>query len=157
MRGQRSQRAFVLLEVLLSIVIIAVALVAIMKGFIISLDSIKRIRLNEKAIVLGRSLLDDLILEPPDEGRFKGTFASDSRFGPEYEGWSWEMDVEAEEPDYEERPRGRLTQDLEQVYTAQIKIIHESETEKKTYLDLYTILMDPDIYSQTAIQGNQLF
>ncbi|MCC6547044.1 type II secretion system protein [Candidatus Sumerlaeota bacterium] len=153
----KKQRAFVLLEILVSIVIIAVALVAIMKGFVLSLDSLKRIRMNEKAFVLARSLMDDLILEPPAEGSFEGNFADDPRFGEIYAGWSWSLEVEPEEPDYDERPRGRLTQDLEEVYNAELKIKYQGENESRTYLNISTILIDADVFSQAAIQANQLF
>ncbi|MEO8377545.1 MAG: type II secretion system protein [Candidatus Sumerlaeota bacterium] len=151
------RRAFVLLEILVAIVIVSIALVAIMKGFVLSLDSLKRIRMNEKAFVLARSLMDDMILEPPDEGTFDGNFTDDPRFGEEYSGWRWSLDVEAEEPDYDERPRGRLTQDLEEVYNARLKIMYDKNNEKKTYINISTILLDSDVFSQAAIQGNQLF
>lgn len=151
------RRGFVLLEVLVSIVIIAVAMVALLKGFVVALDTLKKIRLNETSVVLARTLMDDMILEPPDEGSFKGNFSDDGRFGENYKDWKWEMEVEADEPEYRKRPRGKLTQDLERVYTANLRIIHEDQFGARTMINLNTILMDQDIYSATAIQGNQLF
>lgn len=154
---KRRARAFVLLEILVSIVIIAVALVAIMKGFVLSLDSLKRIRMNEKALILARSVMDDMILEPPDEGEYSGAFSEDVRFGEEDAGWSWKLEVEPEEPEYDERPRGRMDQDLEQTYNARLQINYEGDNEKRTYVNVSTILIDADVFSQAALQGNQLF
>src|SRR5690606_15633716 len=90
----RPRAAFILLEVMVAIVIIGVAMVALMRGFIVSLDSLQRIKQNETAILLARSLMDDLILEPPPEDRLEGKFANDPRFGDAFAGWEWEMEVE---------------------------------------------------------------
>lgn len=153
------RRAFVLLEVMVAIAIIGIAVTSILRGFIITLESMKRLRLNEQAIVLGRTLMDDLILEPPDEGTYRGRFSDDARFGAEMADWSWEIRVEAEEPDYDERPKGTIMQDLEQVYSAVIEVKHQPRDDEpaETVLTMQTILLDPDLYSVEALQGNQLF
>ncbi len=152
------RRAFVLLEVMVAMVIIAVGLVALMKGFVLSLDTLKRVKLNEQAILLARTLMDDMIMEPPAEGRYDGEFSLDSRFGEDFKGWFWELDVEAEEPDYEERPPGKLQQDLEAAYIVNIRILHEDAFgEKSAYIDIDTIQLEADIYSIPALQENQIF
>jgi type II secretory pathway pseudopilin PulG len=164
LRVNRSRRCFILLEVMVAILIVGVAMVALMRGFILSLDSMKKIQMNEKAIFLAESMLDDLILEPPAEGSFSGYFTDDIRYSEDFDGWMWELDVEAEEPDYEERPQGTLPQDLEEMYIAHLKISYEDrwgerrrDNEVRTYIDVQTIIMEPDIFSPTSLQENQLF
>ncbi|CAN5199347.1 hypothetical protein BH09SUM1_BH09SUM1_24380 [soil metagenome] len=153
----RKSRGFILLEVLIAVVIIGLAVVALMHGFIVSLDSLSRIRKNEIAIELGKSLLDDCVLEPPGEGNYEGKFSDDPRYGEAFKGWHWKLEVEAEEPDYDERPRGTLLQDLEELYPARLEISFEQDGRDETYLELHTILLDPELFSNEALQQNQLF
>ncbi len=122
-----------------------------------ALDSIKKIQLNEKAMLLAESAMDDLMVEPPAEGDYDGRFSEDPRYGKAFEDWLYEIEIEAEEPDYQERPRGKMAQDLEYIYHVRLKIIYDDDDEEKTVLDLRTILMEPDIFSEDAIQANQMF
>jgi prepilin-type N-terminal cleavage/methylation domain-containing protein len=161
---RKGKLGFVLLEVLVAIVVLGVAMVALMKGFILSLDTLGKVKMNEQAILLAQTLMDDLILEPPAEGDYEGEFSEDNRFGEDFEGWKWELEVWTEEPDYEERPRGNMSQDLEQLYFVKASIIYSNQWGKKRkqrdtrkYLEFHTILMEPDIFSISAIEENQLF
>jgi type II secretory pathway pseudopilin PulG len=141
-----------LLEVMVAIIIIAVAAVALLKGFFLSLDNVNRVRRNEQAILLTRGLMDDLIIEPPAAERQDGRFSDDPRYGEAYAGWLWEIDVEEIEVDYEERPSGVLFQDTEVLYKATIRISLEENDRVEQYVELETFLMDPDIFSPQAIQ-----
>jgi len=152
-----SRSGFMLLEVMVAIIIIAVAAVALLKGFFLSLDNVNRVRRNEQAILLTRGLMDDLIIEPPAAERQDGRFSDDPRYGEAYAGWLWEIDVEEIEVDYEERPSGVLFQDTEVLYKATIRISLEENDRVEQYVELETFLMDPDIFSPQAIQENQLF
>lgn len=157
-RPSYPRRAFVLLEVLVSIVIVGVAMVAMMRGFVVSLDTLKKVRMNEQAIYLAKSLMDDLMIEPPDARKYSGVFSEDIRFGDAFEGWQWEIDVTSDAPRYKERPSGRLPQELEEVYFAEVRVFFvDRNRDRQTYVTLLTILMDPDIFSMQAIQANQLF
>lgn len=157
-RRVRGIRAFVLLEVLVAIVIVAVAFTALMRGYVLSLDGLRKVRMNEQAIYLAQSFMDDLIVEPPAEERATGSFGDDPRYGEAFKDWSWELRVEADEPDYRERPRGKLSQDLEQIYVAHLRILHTNRhNETQAYVDVHTILMEPDVFSPQAIEENQLF
>ncbi len=163
-KSNHRRRCFILLEVMVAIVIVGVAMVALLKGFILSLDTLKKIKMNEKAILLAETLMDDFVLEPPAEGDYEGEFTEDTRFGEEFEGWKWELDVEAEEPDYEERPSGRMAQDLEQLYVAELRVYYDPEgnrnrisSDGRMYVDIHTIILEPDLFSIDALQSNQLF
>ncbi len=156
-RSARPQAAFILLEVLVSLVLVGVSMTALMRGFVMSLDTVQQVRKNEVAVFLAEAITDDMILEPPPEGRFDGLFERDPRFGEPFEGWSWHLTVDAEEPRYRERPSGLAFRRLEHVYHARLEIRYEDEFDTTTYLVLDTILMDPDVFSAQALQQNQLF
>ncbi len=156
-RSRRPQAAFILLEVLVSLVLVGVSMTALMRGFVVSLDTVKKVRMNEVALFLAEAISNDMILEPPPEGRFEGRFERDPRFGESFEGWSWRLVVDAQEPRYRERPRGLPFRRLEHEYHARLEIRYEDEFERTTYIQLDTILMDPDVFSAQALQQNQLF
>ena len=156
-RTQSPRAAFILLEVMVSLVIVGVSMTALLRGFVMSLDTVKKVRMNEVAIFLAEAFVDDLVLEPPPEGRFDGRFDSDPRFGEAFEGWQWELTVEAEEPRYRERPRGLPFRRIEHEYHARIVIAHRDDFGRTVYLTLDTILMDPDVFSLQSMQANQLF
>jgi prepilin-type N-terminal cleavage/methylation domain-containing protein len=159
-------RAFALLEVMVAIVIIGVAVVALLRGFILAMDTVRRIRMNETAIMLARSVLDDILLEPPAEGDYEGDFASDPRWGEEFAGWHWELQVEPEDVDYDEMPDAKGLGDLEQIYKARLIVSYGDPAATSTrrrnrdrvaYIDMQTILMEPDVFSIESIARNQLF
>ena len=54
LRPGRLRRAFILLEVMVGVVIVGVAMVALLRGFMISLDQIKKLKRNEQASLLAR-------------------------------------------------------------------------------------------------------
>lgn len=156
----RRARGFVLLEVMISIVIIAIAVVALLKGFVISLDRLNKIRREEQALYLARSVMDDLQLNPPPARTFEGNFSDDPRYGDDFTGWRYRIEVEAEEPDYTERPAGTINQDLEQIYYVHLEILlaqDERSREATPVISVYTALMEADVFGTKAIQENQLF
>ncbi|MBI1290401.1 hypothetical protein GC173_04065 [bacterium] len=146
-----------LLEVMVAIIIISVAAVALLKGFFLTLDSVKRVRMNEQAILLARTMMDDLAVEPPGEDDVEGDFSKDARFGEDFAGWKWRLSVEEIELDYEERPQGTLFQDTEVIYQANIEIFFDDGEREESFLRFDTFLMDPDIFTRQAMQENQLF
>lgn len=168
-----SKAAFILLEVMIAIMIVGVTMVAILRGFIVAYDTLSRVRMNETAMMLARTVMDDMVIEPFGEGDYEGHFAEDSRFGEEFAGWYWEVWVEAEEPRYNYRPQGSLLSDLERIYIARVMISHDAEEagfarpsgrrsarrgpQRRVYVDVQTILMEPDVFSPNAIERNQLF
>ena len=169
MMTKRRSPAFILLEVLISVVIIGVSVVALMKGLLISMDTLRKVRMNETAIYLARSVMDDFQIEPPADGDYEGHFADDDRYGEAFNGWYWELQVEADEPDYDKAPRGRMLSGIELLYYTRLIISYDPEAENTTsrrrsrgadrlvYIDIQTILMEPDVFSLQAIERNQLF
>ena len=167
-----ARRAFILLEVMIAVMIIGVTFVAILRGFIVAYDTLGRVRMNETAMHLARSVMDDMILEPFSDGDFEGRFEDDPRFGTDYSGWHWQVWVEREEPRYSVRPVGTMLSDMEELYIARVRVSYDASDDPRSqnrgrrtarrdsrhvYIDIHTILMEPDVFSITAIERNQLF
>ncbi len=154
----RRDRAFVLMEVLVAMVIVAIAMTGLLRGFVLALDTVQKIYLNETAIILGKSVMDDLILEPPAEGEYELQFADDPRFGEAFMNWSFQLEIEADEPDYDQRPPGKMLQELEEIYIVdRLSIFFEDDFGRREVLRLHTLIIEPDLFSQAALQQNQLF
>lgn len=170
--GKYSRAAFILLEVMLSIMIVGVTFVAILRGFIVAYDTLGKVRMNETAIHLASSLMDDLVLEPFSVGDYQGRFADDPRFGDDFAGWYWEVRVESETPRYNVRIRERLRSDLEELYFAQVIVLYDADDDprgravgrrrvrgstQQVYINIDTILLEPDVFTIRSIERNQLF
>jgi hypothetical protein len=157
MSPRRILRAFVLIEVLVAMVLLAISMTAILRGFIIALSTIRENRLQETAMLLAQSLLDDYEIEPPTEGRQDGAFREDLRFAEGFENFYWERRVEEVDVDYDEIPKSPL-QKFEPLYEMELRIIYDDGRFKKyTPLVLNTMLLDVQLFSSRSIQENQLY
>lgn len=154
-----TRRGFMLLEVLIAVVIIGIAFVAILKGFASSLQTMSNVRLNEQAIYLAETLLDDLEVEPPAEGIYEGSFADDEvRFGETFKDFSYRIEVEEVVPRYREKAEGKPRQDLEPFHQVLLKVIHRDRRGRdRALVTLHTILMEPTLFSDQSLQSNQVF
>ncbi len=152
-----NNQGFVLLEVLISMMILAISMTAILRGFMIAMSTVRDNQQIEVASLLAQSLLDDFELEPPKKGKMDGSFLDDERFGEPFKDYSWEIDVEEERVTYDEIPKDPL-QELEPLYNMELKIIFDDGRYKRSVpLVINTRIMDVQLFSQTAIQNNQLF
>ncbi len=155
MRG----RAFALLEVLVALVIISVAFTAVLRGLFLGLRSLKEVRITEQALFLGESLLQDLEIEPPNEGKWSGKFSDDeARFGKGFEAFSYEVEVREVEVRYRYKPAGTLRQELEPLYEGSIRVIHDDGHGRRAVrYNIRTYLPEFTIHTDQAIQANQIF
>lgn len=160
----RRRRSFVLLEVTLALVILALAMAAVLRAFVIGFDSIKMNKVSLTASVLAGALLDDLEIVPPGEGRVEGRFDADPRFGPDYERFTWVRDVEIEEVDYDDLEVADPLQELEVLYHVKLRILYDTgRPSRKRQPGLFaavsidTYLLEVQAYSDPSLQGNQLF
>lgn len=160
------RRSFVLLEVTLSLIILAVAMAAVLRAFVIGFDSIKMNKVAMTASVLAETMLDDLEIVPPGEGKVTGRFDVDPRFGEGYERFSWERDVEIEEIDYDDMDMNDPLQDFEVLYRVHLRILYDTgrptrgrrgATAMFVPVDIHTYLVEATSFSDASIQGNQLF
>lgn len=93
---QRRPRGFVLLEVLISLTILAVTISAVLRSLMLSLAAVRRLEVQTQSAFFARQLMDHFEFEPPEEGRSEGGFGDDYRF------YSYALNVEFEEPDYDD-------------------------------------------------------
>lgn len=160
------RRSFVLLEVTLSLIILAVAMAAVLRAFVIGFDAIKMNKVAMTASVLAEALLDDLEIVPPGEGKMTGTFEADPRFGPGYERFTWEREVEIEEPEYDDLDIDDPLQELEVLYRVKLRILYDTGRPARgrrgasslfAAVNIETYLIDAQSFSDASLQGNQLF
>ncbi len=151
-----SRRSFVLLEVTLSLLILSVTMGAALRGYVLGMNAIRENRILSVATIMAETLLDDLEIEPPVPGRTNGSFEQDPRFGEAFKDWSWERKVETEEIRYKERSRNPL-QDPEPLYTMELIIRYDDGRRHRTPLIINTYLLGAQVFSENAIQQNQLF
>lgn len=93
------RKAFVLLEVLISMTIIAVTLSAVLRSFSQSLKAVRKLEVETQATFFAQQLLDEFEINPPEEGRLEGGF------GDDYWQYYFIVEIEYEEPDYDEGNR----------------------------------------------------
>lgn len=153
----RHRRSFVLLEVTLAIVILAVVMTALLRGFLLSMNSINKLRITSVAIELAESLMEDYELEPPMTGRADGRFADDVRFGEEFAAYKWRREVREVDSDYRDVPR-RTLRDPEPLYHLRLSIVYEERDGREFVpVAVETYLLSSELFSTDAMQFNQLF
>ncbi|MCB2154238.1 type II secretion system GspH family protein [bacterium] len=155
---QSKQRpAFVLLEVMLALVILSVAMTALLRGFILSIHTIRENNIVATATLLAETLMEDYELEPPVEGQDEGFFTDDERFGEDFKNYAWEREVEESDVDYSDAPRVEL-QDPEPIYEMKLQIIYDDgENRRFVPIAIDTYLLETQLFSDKALEKNQLF
>lgn len=98
-RASRSARAFVLLEVVVSLTILAVTVATVLRSFSQSMSAIRILAVETQSAFFAEQLLDEFEINPPDEGPFEGGF------GEDYKEFYYEGSVEYIAPDYDETNR----------------------------------------------------
>jgi len=86
---------FVLLEVVISLTILAVTLTAVLRSFTQSLDALVRLEVQTQAEFIAGQLLDEFEINPPEEG------FSEGGFGEDYREYYYTVEVTYEAPDYD--------------------------------------------------------
>jgi type II secretory pathway pseudopilin PulG len=153
----RRARSFVLLEVILSLMILSIVLTTLLRGFVIALGVIRETRIVSTATLLAESLLEDYELEPPLPGSRDGLFSDDPRFGSAFAAYRWERRVDEVSIRYARVPRNPL-QEPEPLYRLELSIVYDDGRHRRfTPMRLTTYLLDTELFSDEALQENQLF
>ena len=106
-------KAFVMMEVLVTLVILGVALTAFLKSFSQSLSAAKTLEIQTQAIFFAKQLMDEFEISPPDYGSHEGGF------GDDYAAYTWKLELElADEPNY--RDVGSADNYVDQYFTMRI-------------------------------------
>ncbi len=100
-------RAFVLLEVIVSLTILAVTVTTILRSFSQSLSAARQLEARTQAVFFAQQLLDEFEINPPPEGSREGGF------GDAYSEYSYMVRVEYEDPKY---PGKRSSREIEHFY-----------------------------------------
>lgn len=87
--------AFALLEVMISITIIAIVVTSVLRSFTQSMAAVRKMEVRTKAQAFAQQLLDQYEVKPPPEGTIEGGF------GDEYWEYSFTAKVSYEEPEYD--------------------------------------------------------
>lgn len=151
------RRSFVLLEVLVALVILGITLTALLRGFMVGMNAMRELKIMNTASQLAESLLDDFELEPPRDGKGEGRFADDPRFGEEFANYTWEYSVEEDDIRYRDTPRG-TRQEQEPIRTLELTIRYDDGVHRQFVpIRLTTYLMETQLFTDRALQANQLF
>jgi len=155
--NRKRTKSFVLLEVIISMLILAISMTAILRGFTIALSTIRVNRIVEISSHLAQSLLDDYDIVPPPTGYEEGDFSNDSRFGEQFEDYYWERRVDEEDIRYDDIPSDPL-QEFEPIYDVELRIIYDNgKLRSFVPLTITTRLIETETFSENAISGNQLY
>ncbi len=96
---RRLRRGFVLLEVIISLTILAVTVAAVLRSFSQSLSALRILEVQTQAEFFAQQLLDEFEINPPREG------VTEMGFGDDYAAYSYVVDVEYIAPDYDDTNR----------------------------------------------------
>ena len=156
--SRTTRRAFVLLEVTAAVVILGIASAVFMRSFIQSLHAQKRLEITLRAGFLAQSVVETLDLFPPEEGKIEGSFAEDPTFGEPYRFYSYLLETEYEEIDYEDVSLEGTKRDLFPLIKVHLRIVYDDGRNKRFVpVDLYTAVVETDPFAPAVRQQMQLF
>ncbi|HPS02013.1 MAG TPA: type II secretion system protein [Candidatus Sumerlaeota bacterium] len=151
-RVKRSRRAFILLEVLVSLTIMGVALAMVMESFTTSMKGARNASSVTMASVLARDLIEQWELTPPEAGEKTGDFGKDH---PEY---TYKVRYDKVELDYDDvKPpeEGRL----EYLRRISLDVYYQTKSGKaapKRVLHVETALTSGERFSEQARKFNKI-
>lgn len=117
-RNHRS-RAFVLLEVIVSLTILTITVTMCLRSFSQSLMAARQLEIKTQAGFFARQLMDEYEVNPPDPGK------RDGGFGDDYAAYTFRVEIELEEPDYDRVNPPREVDELYQMRMLEIEIFYD--------------------------------
>jgi hypothetical protein len=161
----RLRRAFVLLDVILSITILAIVVVTALRVFHQSISTVRRSDIVSRAVMYADAKMLEFGLEEPEDGRHEGFFGDEAFYDPDLfpdaEDFQWAATVERQEIDY---PDVRLAErDEERIMSltqVHLQVIHDDGAggfEPWVAVEINTYLMGHERFSQNARRENGLF
>ena len=150
-RRRRSVRGplpgFVLLEVLLSLTILAIAVAAFMRSFTSSLQATSLMEVRTQAIFFADQLMDEFEIFPPASNE-----QTEGGFGDAYAEFSWWVDVEIVDPRYRLRdePDGIDQYFAMRNYTLEIRYDDGTKEDGTSALRLDSAIIGFEKFSQQS-------
>jgi len=123
-RVGKPEKAFVLLEVLVALVILSLGATAILQSLRQSLKASQHAQVVNTAALLAESLLEEVQVTPPDPGGYSGDFGEDF---PEY---NYSMTVKEERMNYRGNERKVDRDDLRPLKLVQLQVFHTKGQER---------------------------
>lgn len=163
-------KAFVLLEVMLSIVILGVAIAALMRSFTVSIAATRKAQIITTATLLAQQILEEYEVAPPQEDHMEGVFGSSEddyeydekalldKETRQYKSYSWVVDVEEVEVEYEDIAFEGGRDELENLTMITVNIIYNDGRLKRfTPVKVQTYLTNAEKFTYSSKKENQLY
>jgi type II secretory pathway pseudopilin PulG len=151
-RVKRPSRAFILLEVLVSLAIMGIALSMVMESFTTSMKGARNASAVTMASVLARDLIEQWELTPPEEEEKTGDF------GKDHPGYTYKVRYDKVELDYDDvdpPEEGRL----EYLRRITLDVYYQSSNAKSTpkrMLHVETALTSGERFSEQSRKFNKI-
>jgi prepilin-type N-terminal cleavage/methylation domain-containing protein len=150
--GFRS-RGFVLLEVMISLMILAIALGTSLRSFTHSITSLRKIQSTTTGLFLADQFLTEIDLIPAREGEMEGDFDPD--LFPEY---YWRLNIEREDIEYESLSFDGELDEFEPLYKYELKIYYDNGRQKAfKVIDAESYMLGSEMFASESKQQMQIF
>ncbi len=152
-RRRRPGAAFLLLEAIIGLTILAGVLGTLMAGFMVGFRAIRENNVTITAMLLAQRLLDEYEIMPPESGREEGDF------GDTYPGFTWQRSIWSEEIPYEGERVSKADNDLAELAMVNLRIYHTDGRDREPILafEVYSALTQFERFSVQSRLRNGLY
>ncbi len=152
---RRAHPGFVLLEVLVSLVILAVGSTAILHSLRQSLSAAEKAAIINRGTMLAENLIEEVQVAPPDTGSYSGDFGEDNP------GYTYEMEIKNEKIHYTGKDRRNGAEDFRPLKRVSLDVFRAEGTgaRKKPFrvIHLDSAILGIQKFTSDAINEYQLF
>lgn len=145
-------KGFVLLEVMVSLIILAVALGTSLRAFTHSITSLRRIEATTTGMFLAEQMMSEIELLPRKDGEYEG------EFGELFPHYYYELTVERQEIEYTELEFDGDLDEFEPLFWFELKVYYDNGRQKPVkVIDAESYLMGAELFSSKSKQEMQIF
>jgi type II secretory pathway pseudopilin PulG len=146
------RRGFILLEVIISMIILAVTIAAIMRSFTVSLASIRKSEVTTTAAFLAQQLLDQYEVQAPEQASLEGDF------GDVYPNFHYITRFDDIDVKYKDVSLESLIQDFVTLRQVTIDVYYDDRRIKRFRpIHLVTYLMGDEKFTYQSKMMNKLY